>query len=729
MNRFHKSLLLALCSVSFVSYADNMSMQYSMDPVRLMKQPGLEIGKSATHVGVILTIEDESDLESLVAKGAEVTYRDGNLVYATLPKTLLSEVAEEARSLSMRIPHQAYPSMDVARSVSGVDEVHTGVSINDDIIPFTGKGVLIGVVDGGIDPHHIAFTNADGESRVAEYIVTQSAFESPTGAFVADHYDKDNMSSAPIDYECGGHGTHTASVAGGYGAGTIYGGVAPDAELVLVTMGESLYDDEIMYGMKSALNYGKSAKKPIVVNFSLGSVSGPHDGTGQMASAISQTMRRKGQILCFAAGNDAKFDCTLERDFSVDSTPVSTAFAQTYYGTPAPYAYMQAWSADAKKTEICVHVIDTDTRQVVYTSDYVSVATHKDMHKALYLLDSYGSEGSLFPELDNYFDGMIFVVGNVLSQNERYVTELLAQLDNVGYYSNYALGVSIKSDEGAQVLMSTSAQRCYFKSYGVDSFVSGNGENTISDYCTSPYVVAVGAWNARKTFTDIYGNVGQLDESYHGPLNGVASYSSYGRNYNKEGGNLPHVLAPGTNVVAAVLGQYYEYYESLVAKNQGNYWGTMTGTSMACPFVSGVIALWLEAKNDLSRDQVLEIISATAMTDEYTEDAPERSGYGKIDAYNGLKYIYTNYLGVESAVAPDQLKPIIRHLSDEQLEIVLNADVLDGEVMMCDMSGNVVAHKSFSGNMLNIDHSGTAGVYILSIKTEKGNSVNRILVK
>lgn len=729
MNRFHKSLLLALCSVSFVSYADNMSMQYSMDPVRLMKQPGLEIGKSATHVGVILTIEDESDLESLVAKGAEVTYRDGSLVYATLPKALLSEVAEEARSLSMRIPHQAYPSMDVARSVSGVDEVHTGVSINDDIIPFTGKGVLIGVVDGGIDPHHIAFTNADGESRVAEYIVTQSAFESPTGAFVADHYDKDNMSSAPTDFECGGHGTHTASVAGGYGAGTIYGGVAPDAELVLVTMGESLYDDEIMYGMKSALNYGKSAKKPIVVNFSLGSVSGPHDGTGQMASAISQTMRRKGQILCFAAGNDAKFDCTLERDFSVDSTPVSTAFAQTYYGTPAPYAYMQAWSADAKKTEICVHVIDTDTRQVVYTSDYVSVATHKDMHKALYLLDSYGSEGSLFLELDNYFDGMIFVVGNVLSQNERYVTELLAQLDNVGYYSNYALGVSIKSDEGAQVLMSTSAQRCYFKSYGVDSFVSGNGENTISDYCTSPYVVAVGAWNARKTFTDIYGNVGQLDESYHGPLNGVASYSSYGRNYNKEGGNLPHVLAPGTNVVAAVLGQYYEYYESLVAKNHGNYWGTMTGTSMACPFASGVIALWLEAKNDLSRDQVLEIIAATSTTDEYTEDSPERSGYGKINAYEGLKYIYTTYLGVESAVAPDELKPIIRHLSDEQLEIVLNADVLDGEVMMCDMSGNIVATKSFSGNIVELEHRGTAGVYILSIKTEKGNSVNRILVK
>ena len=84
MNRFHKSLLLALCSVSFVSYADNMSIQYSMDPVRLMKQPGLELGKSATHVGVILTIENESDLESLVAKGAEVTYRDGNLVYATL---------------------------------------------------------------------------------------------------------------------------------------------------------------------------------------------------------------------------------------------------------------------------------------------------------------------------------------------------------------------------------------------------------------------------------------------------------------------------------------------------------------------------------------------------------------------------------------------------------------------------------------------------------------------
>ncbi|MBQ2399924.1 MAG: T9SS type A sorting domain-containing protein, partial [Muribaculaceae bacterium] len=95
----------------------------------------------------------------------------------------------------------------------------------------------------------------------------------------------------------------------------------------------------------------------------------------------------------------------------------------------------------------------------------------------------------------------------------------------------------------------------------------------------------------------------------------------------------------------------------------------------------------------------------------------------------GLKYIYTNYLGVESAVAPDELKPIIRHLSDEQLEIVLNADVVDGEVMMCDMSGNIVATKSFSGNIVELEHRGTAGVYILSIKTEKGNSVNRILVK
>ena len=729
MNRFHKSLLLALCSVSFVSYADNMSIQYSMDPVRLMKQPGLELGKSATHVGVILTIENESDLESLVAKGAEVTYRDGNLVYATLPKTLLSEVADEALNLSMSIPRQAYPTMDVARSVSGVDEVHKGVSIDDDIVPYTGKGVLIGVVDGGIDPHHIAFTNADGESRIAEYIMTHSAYESPTGQFAADHYNKDNMSSAPTDFECGGHGTHTASVAGGYGAGTIYGGVAPDAELVLVTMGESLYDDEIMYGMKSALNYGKSAKKPIVVNFSLGAISGPHDGTGMMASTIGQTMRRKGQILCFAAGNDAKLQSSLERDFSVDSTPVSTAFAQTHYGTPAPYAYMQAWSADDKITEVCVHVIDTDTRQVVYTSDYVSVDTHRKMSESLYLLDSYGNEGSLFPELDTYFDGMIFVVGNVISQNKRYVTELLAQLDNVGYYSRYALGMSIKSDAGAEVMMTTSASRCFFKSYGVESFVTGNGDNSISDYCTSSNVVAVGAWNARKSFTDIYGNQGYLDEGYHGPHNGIGGYSSYGRNYGKEGGYLPHVLAPGTNVVAAVLGQYYEYYESLVAENNGYYWGTMTGTSMACPFATGVIALWLEAKSDLNRDQVLEIISATAMTDEYTEDAPERSGYGKIDAYNGLKYIYTNYLGVESAVAPDELKPIIRHLSDEQLEIVLNADVVDGEVMMCDMSGNIVATKSFSGNIVELEHRGTAGVYILSIKTEKGNSVNRILVK
>ena len=72
---------------------------------------------------------------------------------------------------------------------------------------------------------------------------------------------------------------------------------------------------------------------------------------------------------------------------------------------------------------------------------------------------------------------------------------------------------------------------------------------------------------------------------------------------------------------------------------QGYPYGALSGTSMSCPTVSGIIALWLQADPTLTLDDIKEVLAATSRNDEFTAASPIRWGYGKIDAAAGIEYI------------------------------------------------------------------------------------------
>ena len=728
MNLRFKYLVPLVVGVTFVSHADNMSNFQPLSSKLWMLQR-FERGVENDMVGLILNVNDDFDIESYRQNGMLVTYQSGNVLYATMPADVAKMLSNDKNVLTYRSPRQAYPTVDVARQASGVDELHKGVAINDDIIPYTGKGVVIGIVDGGINPQHIAFNDAQGQSRIMDYVFTQSAYETEDNTFVADHYETNQILSAPIDYECEGHGTHTTSIAAGQCPQNLYYGVAPDADLVLTTMGEKLYDDEIIYGIDAAIDYAERVKRPLVVSLSLGSALGPHDGTGEMTDFLAQRLSDKGQIVCFAAGNDGNPSnsfISLAKNFSNDNQPLSTCFARAMYGTPAQSAYMQVWSEDERLVEICLHVIDLDSREIVYTSEYFSTKTHPQMSETLILSDTQMPEKSLLPELANYFDGVALIAGGISNQNGKHIIELLAEFEGIDEYSQYVLGFSLKSDEGANVLLETNASTCYFKSYGIEGFVNGNPNNSISDYCSSPYVISVGSWNARSSAVDIEGNENFLNEDYFGNHGAVANYSSYGPLIGSDK-TLPHVLAPGTNVVAAVASSETIYSDLLIKESDGHYWGTKTGTSMACPFAAGVIALWLEAKPDLTRDQIVEIIENTSLVDSAVESAGSKAGAGKIDAYNGLKYIYTQLSDVKKVAT--QLKPIVRQISNCEIEVVMNVVDSDGVAKIYSIDGIELAKSKFNGNIVRVSHNLNVGVYLLTIEAQGKRSTTRILIK
>ena len=132
-------------------------------------------------------------------------------------------------------------------------------------------------------------------------------------------------------------------------------------------------------------------------------------------------------------------------------------------------------------------------------------------------------------------------------------------------------------------------------------------------------------------------------------LNQLVSFSSLGPT--ADGRMKPDITAPGSMLISSFNsstssnrnGEDYNYVVKQENVNTVNYYyGSMEGTSMATPVVTGVLATWLQANPKLTPEQVREILSNTATTDSYTGNITgvgnNRWGYGKINAYDGLVY-------------------------------------------------------------------------------------------
>ena len=212
-----------------------------------------------------------------------------------------------------------------------------------------------------------------------------------------------------------------------------------------------------------------------------------------------------------------------------------------------------------------------------------------------------------------------------------------------------------------------------FETYG-PNFKDGDSDYSGGDWTCSKHVISVGAYCANVLNRSFDGSVVDItknddddddddddwnnddddfgfakyraddDDEEEGTklttvLNGIAEFSSYGSYFN--GVNQPMICAPGVNVVSGFnhycFGEEDEADESMTWN--GFPYTAEDGTSMSCPVVSGIVALWLQAKPDLTFDNVVEVLSKTSRNDEYTKILPERWGFGKIDAAKGLEYI------------------------------------------------------------------------------------------
>ena len=154
---------------------------------------------------------------------------------------------------------------------------------------------------------------------------------------------------------------------------------------------------------------------------------------------------------------------------------------------------------------------------------------------------------------------------------------------------------------------------------------------------TAKKIISVGAITTKTKVTK-YDN-SELDQSSNGAVaGGIAFFSS--RGYTIDNRVKPLITAPG-NVIVAPMTQFNNDTDRVViwdkSSNQNRY-TPLEGTSMATPFVTGVVALMLEANPTLSADTILDILQTTAIADAFTGAVPNFTrGYGKIDAVAAVK--------------------------------------------------------------------------------------------
>jgi len=170
---------------------------------------------------------------------------------------------------------------------------------------YTGKDVVVGMIDIGIEFNHRAFKDANGNTRVKRvYLPSATSANGGSRPSIGGttlsgyHYTTASQIAAlTTDYTEESHGTHTSGCATGSKVG-VYSGMAPDCDIVLCGLGEAGDDATILNCAKYIAEYAKSVGKPCVISISLGGTVGPHDGKSAISMGYDEIAQEYGAIFC-----------------------------------------------------------------------------------------------------------------------------------------------------------------------------------------------------------------------------------------------------------------------------------------------------------------------------------------------------------------------------------------------------------------------------------------------
>ena len=462
----------------------------------------------------------------------------GGYAVVTLPESEIDSYSHREQIEFIEKPKQLYFETFQGKEASCILPLQNGVS------GLTGRGVLVGIVDSGIDFFHPDFRTEDGSSRILRLWDQSIPGNPPEGYVIGTEYTKEEINKALAlgeiqgrrlvpsrDYT--GHGTAVLGIAAGNGRASegANRGIAYESDLLVVKMKNADKNSfprttELMEGVDYLIRQSIRLGKPIVVNISFGNNYGSHKGDSLLETYLDSVSAMGRNVICTGMGNNG--DDALHFGGKLENREIQEI--ELGIGPYEPALNLQLWKA--YEDEIKIYVENPSGIRIGPLEERMGAQRWRVGNTNLLIY--YGKPAPYHVTQEIYFEFL---------PDALYVDS--------GVWKLVLQGINVKNGD-------------YFLWLpGGKTLNPGTGfylprvQGTLTIPATARRLISVGAYDSR-----------------------LLSYAAFsGRGSSELPYGKPDLTAPGVDITAPRTG--------------GDY-GSYTGTSFAVPFVSGSAALLME---------------------------------------------------------------------------------------------------------------------------------------
>jgi subtilisin family serine protease len=580
----------------------------------------------SARAGVLIRLSDPAALPAIEAAGFRLETLAGPIAVGTADVSRLADIAGVESVESVSVAEMLHLMNDFGGEAIGLPFLHAGTGLPHQ---FRGDGVVVGVLDTGIDFTHPDFSDQNG-TRI-EYLLDYlpDGNNPPTAHAVYTKADIDNNPAGVLQRDVHGHGTHVAGTAAGGGNGIPdFIGAAPQSRLVVVKgtrtgdnpqASHTFSERDMINGTAWIFDRADDLGMPAVVNLSVGSLRGPLDGSDNGSLAMS-ALAGPGRIIVFAGGNDGARYMHWGSDLSTGASATmafeySTA-NNAYQTTSLGQAIsVTGWYDTGSISSITLTARDPGTHQELASITLPVGQNHPDYQPLMSgnTLLGYGRITAVTTEHPDNGDGTFSVT--VASMHQAQLSDRL-----------WSVTLEAAQDGRADVWIGAWNMGAFVTdATAIPGFVPGDQWMTINRWAAAERVISAGSFTTRNQWVNENGQTVGFPSTR--PLGRRTPFSGQGPT--RDGRLRPDVLAPGSHIASALTSSntfglpMYAISDYTLA----------AGTSMAAPFLAGTVALMLQANATLDPEMVRQILHDTAIVEAEMGGMPNPSyGHGKLDA-------------------------------------------------------------------------------------------------